>query len=75
MSRSSFAARFKSVLGVSPMRYLTEWRMQQAVNLLTTTTQSVAAIAEQSGYGSEVAFRKAFRSVIGRPPGAVRRNP
>ena len=74
MSRSSFAERFKTVLGVSPMRYLTEWRMQQAVNLLTTTRQSAAAIAEQSGYASEVAFRKAFRNVIGRPPGAVRRS-
>ncbi len=73
MSRSAFAERFRQLVGLTPMRYITEWRMQEAVDLLQTTELSVATIAEQSGYTSEVAFRKAFRSVIGEPPGQVRR--
>lgn len=73
MSRSAFAERFKHLVGMTPMRYITEWRMQEAAELLQTTELSIAAIAEQCGYTSEVAFRKAFRSVIGVPPGRFRR--
>lgn len=73
MSRSSFADRFKQLVGIPPIRYVTEWRMQEALELLQTTDLSVSAIAERSGYSSEVAFRKAFRFVIGEPPGRVRR--
>lgn len=73
MSRSTFAERFKQLVGMTPMRYVTQWRMQEAVDLLQTTALSIAAIAERCGYTSEVAFRKAFRSVIGVPPGQFRR--
>ncbi len=73
MSRSSFADRFKQLVGMPPIRYVTEWRMQEALELLQTTDLSVSTIAERSGYVSEVAFRKAFRSVIGEPPGRIRR--
>ncbi len=73
MSRSAFAERFKQLVGITPMRYITEWRMQDAMDLLQTTELSIASIAEHCGYTSEVAFRKAFRSVIGVPPGQFRR--
>jgi len=74
MSRSSFAERFRDLVGESPMRYLTAWRMQQAVDLLTQGDLSVSAVAEACGYQSEVAFRKAFRSVVGKTPGEVRQS-
>jgi transcriptional regulator GlxA family with amidase domain len=60
-------------MGMSPMRDVTECRMQGAIPLLEGTELSVMEIAERSGYRSEIAFRKAFRSVIGRLPGEVRR--
>ena len=74
ISRSSFAERFRDLVGESPMRYLTAWRMQQAVDLLTQGDLSVSAVAEACGYQSEVAFRKAFRSVVGKTPGEVRQS-
>lgn len=48
-------------------------RMQRAYEKLSQGGQSVAAIAEQSGYQSEAAFRKAFKQHMGYGPGAVRR--
>jgi AraC-like DNA-binding protein len=73
MSRSAFAQSFKERVGMTPARYVTHWRMQEARRLLESSDHSIARIAEQSGYSSEVAFRKAFRSFVGRPPGAFRR--
>ena len=74
MSRSNFSDSFGKLVGLSPMKYLTQWRMNQARHLLKTTQLSVAQIAEQSGYESEAAFRKAYRKTLGEPPGAVRAN-
>ncbi len=71
MSRSAFADRFKAIVGLSPGRYLNHWRMQLAIELLTSSDLTIAAIAERCGYSSEVAFRKAFRSIVGEPPGKV----
>ncbi|MCG8433140.1 MAG: AraC family transcriptional regulator [Gammaproteobacteria bacterium] len=73
MSRSLFAERFKELVNKTPMRYVTEWRMHKASDLLKTTDLSIDAIAERSGYASEIAFRKAFKSIVGEPPGKIRR--
>ncbi len=72
MSRSAFADRFKSLLGVSPMEYLTQWRMQIAYNLLDEQNLPVLEVADRCGYDSEAAFAKAFKRVMGVGPGAVR---
>ncbi len=68
MSRTAFATRFKAVAGIAPLRYLTEWRMRLAERKLRDGRQSVAAVAEAVGYGSEAAFSTAFKRVMGRPP-------
>ncbi|WP_028110013.1 AraC family transcriptional regulator [Ferrimonas futtsuensis] len=73
MGRTSFAERFHQLVGQTPMKYLSQWRMQRARELLLTTERSMLDIAEACGYQSEVAFRKAYRSVMGEPPGQTRR--
>lgn len=73
LSRSSFADRFKSLIGVPPMRYLTDWRMQVAMQKLRETRQTIAQIAFAVGYESEAAFTRAFRREAGQPPAAWRR--
>ena len=72
LSRSSFVGRFRSRLGVPPMKYVSLWRMSEAKRLLRKTEQSMAAIAEATGYQTEPAFRKAFRAMVGVPPGRYR---
>jgi AraC-like DNA-binding protein len=73
MSRTAFAQRFLSLVGQTPVSYLTTWRMQKAAYLLEMGTPSIAQIAERVGYASEPAFAKAFRRRIGTPPGAYTR--
>ncbi len=72
VSRSVLDERFRTVLGRSPIRYLTEWRMHLAEDLLATTELGVAAVARRVGYDSEEAFSRAFRRSHGSPPGAWR---
>ena len=72
MSRSAFADRFTTVMGVPPMRYLTRWRMRQAANDLTARGKSVSEVAFDLGYSSEAAFTRAFRREFGSPPGEWR---
>ena len=73
LSRSAFAERFKEATGLAPMRYLQNWRLQVALDLLTTTTDTVVSVAEQVGYASEVSFRQAFRKDLGFTPAEARR--
>lgn len=68
MSRSGFAARFKSVVGVPPLDYLIRWRMHLASHALRNGHDSIAAIAAAAGYSSESAFGNAFKRVMGHPP-------
>nr|WP_225751865.1 AraC family transcriptional regulator [Pseudoclavibacter sp. Marseille-Q3772] len=74
VSRSLFSARFVAVVGETPMAYLTRLRMQQAQLLLVNDRLSVARVAELTGYGSEAAFSRAFRRVVGVSPGQWRRS-
>jgi len=73
MSRSSFADRFHNVTEQTPMQYITQWRMQKAYDLLSTSGLSTQQIAEQSGYQSEASFSKVFKKYFSKGPGAVRR--
>jgi len=73
MSRSAFAARFKELLGQTPLEYVTEWRMQKAIPLLRETDGKLSDIARAVGYESDAAFHKAFKRVVGVSPGEYRR--
>ena len=68
MSRSSFAARFKTVVGETPMAYLTRWRMHRAADLLHTSDLPLRDIVASSGYASEAAFRTVFKRWAGESP-------
>jgi len=68
MSRSVFALRFKEKVGLSPMEYLTRWRMMLAADRLMHSGDPVSAIAYSLGYESESAFSTAFRREMGCSP-------
>lgn len=68
MSRTTFAQRFRQVVGTSPIEYVTRWRMLLAADRLRCSTDSVSAIAEAVGYESESAFSAAFKRTMGSSP-------
>jgi AraC-like DNA-binding protein len=72
-SRSALHERFVALLGMAPMQYLAQWRMQAAARLLLETRASVASNALGVGYDSESAFARAFKRNVGKPPATWRR--
>ena len=71
-SRSTLAEHFHQVLGVPPMQYLAEWRMQVAARLLREGQGKVQSIAREVGYDSEAAFSRAFKRIVGVSPSTWR---
>ncbi len=73
LSRTLFTARFRELVGDSPIRYLTKVRLSRAAGYLTTTDHNLATIARRTGYDSEAALSKAFKREYGTSPGGYRR--
>jgi AraC-like DNA-binding protein len=73
MSRTRFAERFQELIGLGPVTYLIEWRLQRAVVALRTSQRSVAEIAYASGYTSQAAFTRTFKERFGQSPKAFRK--
>lgn len=74
MSRSAYAARFRDIVGESPMQYVTRWRMNIAQMWLKEKRMSIDEMASRLGYNSEAAFSRAFKRITGVAPGAIRRS-
>ena len=74
LSRSALADRFIRLVGVPPMHYLGNWRMQVAMQKLRDTSASLAQVADMVGYESEAAFSRAFKKAVGTAPATWRRS-
>ncbi len=73
MSRSRFADKFSRSMGVGPMKYLADWRLQKALVMLDDDRNSIQEIALKSGYKSAAAFSRAFTKKFGSPPSVYKR--
>ena len=73
MSRSAFALKFKTVLGQTPLEYLTQWRMYKAGGMIRANHLSFSEVASAIGYGSESSFSRVFRREMGVAPREYRR--
>ncbi len=72
MSRSSFTQRFKNVVGVPPLTYLTDYRLRLAARHLRLQQSSIAQIGEMVGYSSNSTFSQAFKRVYEMSPSEYR---
>ena len=72
-SRSVFAKRFVEVTGVTPQRYVLALRMRLAEQWFRRDKLSIDTAARRLGFGSQAAFARAFKRVVGESPGQTRR--
>lgn len=71
-SRRNIGRRFKQILGMSPMEYLQQTRMEAAKSLLIHTTDQMTQIIFSTGYSDPKAFRRLFRKSVGMTPSEYR---
>ncbi len=72
MSRSAFAAKFSDIVGQTPLKYLSTWRLDLAADHLRAGTAGIRQIAEMTGYGSEAALTRAFKAQFKTTPARFR---
>ena len=68
MSRSGFAKRFATLVGMPTMQYIARCRMRLAHQHLQQRAFGVSELASKVGYQSEAAFSRAFKRYIGISP-------
>lgn len=68
--RSRLYRAFEEQMGVSPARYLTHFRIEQARMLLETSDLSVKSVAYSVGFEDPLYFSRRFRELVGCPPRA-----
>ena len=74
MSDVSAPELFTHLIGVAPMHYLANWRMQVAAQELRNRSTSLAQVANTVGYESEAAFSRAFKKAFSTAPATWRRS-
>ncbi len=74
MSRTAFTKRFSECMGMTPLNYVTHWRMELARDELASSNTSIIEIAEKVGYKSEAAFSRVFKKYHDSAPATYRRS-
>lgn len=74
MSRTSFAVQFQKSMDMTPIDYVTKWRMEIAKKVLLTAGASLTDAAESAGYASDSAFARMFKKETGMSPAAFRKS-
>ena len=73
MSRSTFTSHFRKIVAMSPMSYLTAWRLLKARSLVKTTGLPLKIIAGKVGFRSQSGLNKAFKNFFGTTPKNLRK--
>src|SRR4051812_23065008 len=68
VSKYHFARSFRAAYGASPMRYLTERRVERAQDLLRSANLTVTEICMLVGFSSVGSFSATFRRMVGETP-------
>ncbi|WP_370943333.1 GlxA family transcriptional regulator [Amycolatopsis sp. cg5] len=72
MSTRTFTRRFREEVGVSPLQWLTQQRIERARQLLEQTDLPVDRIAADSGFGTAASLRQHLQASLGVSPSAYR---
>jgi AraC family transcriptional regulator len=75
LSPYHFARAFKAAAGLTPHRYVTRCRVDEAKRLLTTRRLTVDAVARRVGFANGSHLARAFRRLEGVTPSAFARAP
>ncbi|MQA11323.1 MAG: helix-turn-helix domain-containing protein [Pseudonocardiaceae bacterium] len=72
MSIRTFNRRFREEVGITPMQWLGQRRIERARQLLEETDLPVEAIATEAGFGTTASLRQHLHAALGISPTAYR---
>ncbi len=72
LSKYHFCREFKKAMGITPMAFVRQVRVEAARSLLLSSSLTLKGIAEQVGFSDEFQLSRVFRRVTGLAPGQVR---
>lgn len=72
MSVRTFTRRFREEVGLSPVRWLTQRRVERARQLLEESDLPVDRIADDAGFGTAASLRQHFQAAVGVSPSTYR---
>ena len=70
---TSFAVLFQKKMAMTPMEYVTSWRVEIAKRMLAHPSTKMAEVAERAGYASDSAFSRVFKKETGLTPAGFRK--
>ncbi|MEW2634201.1 helix-turn-helix domain-containing protein, partial [Streptomyces sp. NPDC048389] len=68
MSVRTFSRRFREEVGMTPVQWLTQQRIDHARRLLETTDLPVDRVADESGFGTAASLRQHMAATVGVSP-------
>lgn len=74
INRSYLTVIFKKETGISPQKYLMNFRMEKAAELLLSSDAPLKEIARRTGYADPFTFSKTFKSQFGISPSVYRKS-
>ena len=74
MERRRFSYLFERLTGLTPIQYLTEYRISLAKELLKTSAYSIAKVAEEVGYVDSFYFSRVFKKHVKMSPSSYRKH-
>ena len=74
VKKSLLLKNFRSVTGTTPLRYITDLRLEQARDLLTETDLQISQISEQCGFADPFYFSRCFKKRFSISPTRYREN-
>lgn len=72
LTERTFKRRFKIATGYTPINYVQTLRIEEAKQLLESTSEAIDIIAQQTGYEDPTSFRRLFKRMTGVTPGRYR---
>jgi len=74
LSAFHFSRRFAVSMGMPPHRYVSQRRLERAMEMIASGELPLSEIAVRSGFSSQASFSRAFRRTVGLSPGEYRRH-
>lgn len=67
-----FSEKFSRIMGISPIKYIIQKRIEKAKTLLSLSSKQISDIAQETGFSDQFQFSSLFRKYVNMSPSEFR---